>query len=211
MTYLWESAKVSYKRVFALFRREQPQLDMAKVQQKLGKSVVSIKLLPVILGPEMAATILWAPGIFGLFLLKNPHAHKIPLFRGGFWVFFRKGGVEVPILFLWAWGFFFRKNGYECSCPWAVNNVNTVLCDTLGLAEPWEGEKHVGGASREFQERCLGQTHCEAPAWLTEREGVPKMGKAFKRLSGVFGPSSRSPQNKLRRHWRRSSSTPRAL
>ena len=24
-----------------------------------------------------------APGIFGFFLLENPHAHKIPPFRGG--------------------------------------------------------------------------------------------------------------------------------
>ena len=31
----------------------------------------------------MAAPILWAPGIFGFFLLENPHAHKIPPFRGG--------------------------------------------------------------------------------------------------------------------------------
>ena len=54
----------------------------------------------------MAAPILWAPGIFRFFLLENPRAHKIPPFRGGgFWVFL-EGGVEVPILFLWAWGFF---------------------------------------------------------------------------------------------------------
>ena len=66
---------------------------------------MSIKFPPVILGPEMAAPILWAPGILGLCLLENPHAHKIPPFRGGSWVFW-KGGVEVPILFLWAWGFF---------------------------------------------------------------------------------------------------------
>ena len=32
---------------------------------------------------------------------------NIPPFRGGGGVgFFRRGGVEVPILFLWAWGFF---------------------------------------------------------------------------------------------------------
>ena len=49
----------------------------------LRKSVVSIKFPPVILGPEMAAPILWAPGIFGLFLLENPHAHKIPPLGGG--------------------------------------------------------------------------------------------------------------------------------
>ena len=54
---------------------------------EIRKSMVSIKFPPVILGPEMAAPILWAPGIFWFFLLENPHAHKIPPFRGGFWVF----------------------------------------------------------------------------------------------------------------------------
>ena len=53
---------------------------------------MSIKFPPVILQPEMAAPILWAPGIFGFFLLENPHAHKIPPFRGGVLGFFRKGG-----------------------------------------------------------------------------------------------------------------------
>ena len=41
---------------------------------------------------------------FGSFCWK-PHAHKIPPFRGGCWGFL-EGGGEVPILFLWAWGFF---------------------------------------------------------------------------------------------------------
>ena len=36
-----------------------------------------------ILGPEMAAPILWAPGSFWFFLLETPHAHKIPRFRQG--------------------------------------------------------------------------------------------------------------------------------
>ena len=49
----------------------------------LRKSVVSIKFPPIILGPEMVAPILWAPGIFWFFLLENPHAHKIPPFKGG--------------------------------------------------------------------------------------------------------------------------------
>ena len=66
---------------------------------------MSIKFPPAILGPEMAASILWAPGIFWLFL-ENPHAHKIPPFRGGVLGFLKGGGVEVPILFFWAWGFF---------------------------------------------------------------------------------------------------------
>ena len=54
------------------------------------KILVSAIFPPVILWPEMAATILWAPGIFWFFLLENPHAHKIPRFRGGvvfFWKF----------------------------------------------------------------------------------------------------------------------------
>ena len=63
------------------------------------------KISPVTLGPEMAAPILWAPGIFWFFLLENPHAHKIPPFKGGV-LGFLEGGVEVAILFLWAWGFF---------------------------------------------------------------------------------------------------------
>ena len=49
----------------------------------IRKSVMSIKVLPAILGLEMAAPILWAPGIFWFFLLDNPRAHKIPPFRGG--------------------------------------------------------------------------------------------------------------------------------
>ena len=36
------------------------------------KSVMSIKFPPAILGPEMAAPILWAPGIFWFFLLEKP-------------------------------------------------------------------------------------------------------------------------------------------
>ena len=71
------------------------------------KSLMSVKFLPVILGPEMAAPILWAPGIFWFFLLENPHAHKILVLGGGRGRgFFWKGGVEVPISCLWAWGFF---------------------------------------------------------------------------------------------------------
>ena len=65
---------------------------VAAKRLKLRKSVVSIKFPPVILGPELAAPILWAPGMFWFFLLENPHAHKIPPFRGGFWVFLEEGG-----------------------------------------------------------------------------------------------------------------------
>ena len=40
-------------------------------QAEIRKNVMSIKFLPVILGPEMAAPILWAPGIFWFFCWKE--------------------------------------------------------------------------------------------------------------------------------------------
>ena len=49
-------------------------------------------------GPGNGAPILWAPGIFAFFLLENPHAHKIPPFRGGFWVFL-EGGWKCQFYF----------------------------------------------------------------------------------------------------------------
>ena len=54
--------------------------------------------LSAILGPEMAAPILWAPGIFWLFLQENLHAYKIPRFEGFLGSFWRGVVGEVPIL-----------------------------------------------------------------------------------------------------------------
>ena len=54
-------------------------------------------MLPAILGPEMAAPILWKPGIFAFFLQENPYAHTILRFRGGgIWVFL---GGKCPFYF----------------------------------------------------------------------------------------------------------------
>ena len=71
----------------------------------LRKSLVSVKFVSAILGPEMAAPILWAPGKMRSFCRQN-HVHKIPRFRGGGYFGFWGEGGEVPILFLWARGFF---------------------------------------------------------------------------------------------------------
>ena len=61
---------------------------------------MSIKFPPVILGPEMAAPILWAPGIFWFFLLENPHAHKILLLGGGgCWGLLEGGGWKCQFYF----------------------------------------------------------------------------------------------------------------
>ena len=64
---------------------------------------MSVKFLSAILGPEMGASILWTPGKMRSFCREN-HVHKIPRFGGGGILGF--GGGGVPILFLWARGFF---------------------------------------------------------------------------------------------------------
>ena len=64
---------------------------------------MSVKFLSAILGPEMAAPILWAPRISAFFLQENLHVHKIPRFRGrgggyfGFFFFFRKLEKAVAV------------------------------------------------------------------------------------------------------------------
>ena len=68
---------------------------------------MSTKFPPAIPGPEMDAPILWAPGIFGLFLLENPHAHKIPPLGGV--LFFFEGGWKCQFYF-YGRGDFFRHS-----------------------------------------------------------------------------------------------------
>ena len=58
----------------------------------IRKSLMSVIFPPAILGPEMAAPILWVPGSFVFFLQENLHAHKIPRFRAGVLGFIGEGG-----------------------------------------------------------------------------------------------------------------------
>ena len=53
-------------------------------RSRFRKILVSVKFVSAILGPEMAAPILWTPGKMRSFCRKT-HVHKIPRFRGGFW------------------------------------------------------------------------------------------------------------------------------
>ena len=79
------------------------QLELFCLQAKLF--LMSIKFPPAILGPEMAAPILWAPCIF--------------------WFFGGRG--EVPILFLWAWGFFrFLFTMGLCVCVRVFEHLNRL-------------------------------------------------------------------------------------
>ena len=61
------------------------------IQKK--KNLMSVIFWPVILGPEMAAPISWAPGIFWFFLLETPMPIKfLVLGGGGCSGFFFEGG-----------------------------------------------------------------------------------------------------------------------
>ena len=51
---------------------------------------MSVKFVSAILGPEIAAPILWTPGKIAFFLQENRYVRKIPRFRGG--GYFRLGG-----------------------------------------------------------------------------------------------------------------------
>ena len=84
---------------------------------KLRKSVVSIKFPPAILGRKWLAPILWAPGIFWFFLLENPHAHKIPPFRGGGVVGFLEGGGWKCRSYFYGRGDFSDKHPFSTRSP----------------------------------------------------------------------------------------------
>ena len=72
------------------------------------KTLMSVIFLPAILRPEMAARILWAPGIFWFFLLEKPHAHESPRFRG-VWGFLEGGGWKWQSIFFMGAGLFLRN------------------------------------------------------------------------------------------------------
>ena len=56
------------------------------------KILVSVKFLSAILGPGMAAPILWTPGKMRPFCRKNHHVHKILVLGGGHPPNFTAGG-----------------------------------------------------------------------------------------------------------------------
>ena len=67
------------------------------------KSPVSVKFLSAILGPEMAAPILWAPGKIAFFLQENPMPIKFAVLGGGvFWVCGGGVGRSADFIFMGA-------------------------------------------------------------------------------------------------------------
>ena len=69
----------------------------SRTKKTIRKILVSVKILSAILGPEMAAPILWTPGKKRPFCRKN-HVHKISRFRGGYFGFF--GGGSTDFIFM---------------------------------------------------------------------------------------------------------------
>ena len=69
------------------------------------KSIVSMKFLPAIPGPEMDAPILWAFWyFFGSFCWKTPMPIKF-LLLGGSWGFLEGGGGSANFIFMGAGNF----------------------------------------------------------------------------------------------------------
>ena len=65
------------------------------------KILVSVKFVSAILGPEMAAPILWTPGKMRSFCRKTC-VHKIPRFRGGGYFGFGGWGGSADFIFMGA-------------------------------------------------------------------------------------------------------------
>ena len=94
---------------------------------------MSTKFPPAILGPEMAAPILWAPGILWFFLLENSHAHKIPPFRGGGVLgLLRRGGGSADFIFMGV-VIFPRKGPTKKLCDKDFAERSAELCGAICL------------------------------------------------------------------------------
>ena len=88
---------------------------------------MSVKFLSAILGPEMAAPILWTPGKMRPFCRKN-HVHIIPRFRGGgyfgFW-----GGGSADFISMGAGIFLILSqcSSFSVSCKQVIQDKNAQI------------------------------------------------------------------------------------
>ena len=103
-----ERARIASNLRFAIFSPPLSAIRKKGVRfgnPEIRKILVSIKFVSAILGPETAAPILWTPGKNAFFLQEKPVSIKFLVLRGG-GILGLGGRGEVPILFLWARGFF---------------------------------------------------------------------------------------------------------
>ena len=100
---------------------------------RVRKILVSVKFVSAILGPEMAAPILWTPGKNAFFLQKNLHVHKIPRFGGGGGEFWFGGGGKCRFYFYGRGDFSDRSPSKTMKTRWQLHPCQTPDC--LGTKE----------------------------------------------------------------------------
>ena len=98
--------------------------------------LVSVKFLSAILGPEMAAPILWTPGKIAFFLQENRHVHKIPRFRGGGYFGFWRGGGSADFIFMGAGIFLTCFEGNKICMDQSPESMSKVPL-RLALVHGW--------------------------------------------------------------------------
>ena len=113
---------------------ERGQLSRAIAQlhmERMSERLISVKFSPATLGPEMAAPIVWAPGMFCFFLQENIHAHEIPHFirGGGILGLLGEEGGEVPILF-------YGREDFSENVP-RMNTNQTIRATAQGTQGLW--------------------------------------------------------------------------
>ena len=98
---LQDRKKYNTSNIYTVNFRVRHQIESDEDYPKFRKILVSVKYVSVILGPEMAAPILWTPGKIRPFCRKS-HVHKIPRFRGGGYFGFLGGRGSADFIFMGA-------------------------------------------------------------------------------------------------------------
>ena len=134
----------------------------------VGKILVSVKFVSAILGPEMAAPILWAPRISAFFLHKNLHVHKIPRFgEGGIWGL---GGGECQFHFYGRGDF----SEIGCDTPSPFLSVSPLESMQSGGAIPHAQKVYLSDTCAiPYENRANG---CDAPSAILPRKGIARYG-----------------------------------
>ena len=103
---------------------------------------MSVKFVSAILGPEMAAPILWTPGKDVFFLQENLHVHKIPRFFGGGGGILVWGGGEGSADFMFMGAGIFLSP-FALFCPLLCSFAFALSCAHLRVSASdhfWEAQ-----------------------------------------------------------------------
>ena len=118
----------------------------------------------------MAAPILWTSGKNAFFLQENLHVHKIPRLGGGI-LGLGGGGGEVPILFLWARGFFLIETFHS-----------SKFCITPGAVVAWLYGRYVEPSCGELS----FSSFMHVGAWTLDGLAIRKITQKYLRSTLIF-------------------------